>query len=97
MSERQPAIYIMANRRRGTLYAGVTSDLIKRVYEHKYVDVPGFSSRYACKVLVYYEQAENMWNAIEREKQLKAGSRKNKLKLIENMNPEWQDLYNTLI
>ena len=97
MRERQPAIYIMSNQRRGTLYTGVTSDLIKRVHEHKYGNVPSFTSRYGCKNLVYYEQTEDMLSAIEREKQIKAGSRKKKLNLIEDANPDWKDLYNTLI
>ena len=76
MPVKQPAIYIMANRRNGTIYTGVTSDLIKRVYEHKYADVPGFTQSYRCKYLVYYEFTENMMSAIAREKQLKGGSRK---------------------
>ena len=97
MYEREPAIYIMANRREGTLYVGVTSDLIKRVYEHKHAEVEGFTKRYGCKVLVYYEYCEDMYAAITREKQLKAGSRKKKLALIEQLNPTWQDLYETLL
>jgi putative endonuclease len=97
MKERQPAIYIMANKCRGTLYTGVTSDLIKRVYEHKYVATEGFTYRYGCKMLVYYEQYDDMYTAIEREKQIKAGSRKRKLQWIENVNPEWKDLYISLI
>lgn len=96
MDHKQPAIYIMANQRNGTLYTGVTSDLIKRVYQHKHSRIPGFSTRYHCKILVYYEQSENMLSAIAREKQIKAGSRKNKLKLIESINPNWIDLYEKL-
>lgn len=76
MSEKQPAIYMMANRRNGTIYTGVTSNLIKRVYEHKYADVPGFTKKYGCKNLVYYELIEDMVSAIARDKQLKGGSRK---------------------
>lgn len=91
-----PAVYIMANKRNGTLYTGVTSDLVKRIYEHKNEKVPGFTSRYDCKWLVYYESTEDMLSAIAREKQIKAGSRKKKLMLIENRNPEWKDLYETL-
>ena len=60
MHTRQPAVYIMANRRNGTIYTGVTSDLIKRVYQHKHHDVPGFTKQYNCKLLVYYELTENM-------------------------------------
>jgi putative endonuclease len=97
MHKRYPAIYIMANKRNGTLYTGVTSNLIMRVYQHKYADVKGFTNRYDCKQLVYYEQYEDMISAIEREKQIKAGSRKMKLALIESMNPGWLDLYETLL
>ena len=92
-----PAIYIMVNRPNGTLYTGVTSDLIKRVYQHKNSIVPGFTDRYGCKWLVYYELFEGMISAIEREKQIKAGSRKKKIALIEKMNPSWNDLYKTLL
>ena len=94
---RNPAVYIMANKRNGTLYTGVTSNLIKRVYEHKHAKVAGFTQSYSCKQLVYYEQYENMLSAISREKQIKGGSRKRKLALIERMNPEWYDLYETLL
>ena len=93
MYQRNPAIYIMTNKRNGTLYTGVTSDLMKRVYEHKHVEITGFTKRYGCKMLVYYEQFENMLSAIEREKQIKGGSRKRKITLIESLNPEWDDLY----
>src|SRR5579872_6343183 len=91
--EKKPAIYIMTNKRNGTLCTGVTSDLIKRVYQHKNASMPGFSHRYDCKVLVYYEPHDDMLSAITREKQIKAGSRKKKIALIESMNPEWRDLY----
>jgi putative endonuclease len=97
MRQRNPAIYIMTNKRNGTLYTGVTSNLIKRVQEHKYDNFRGFTKRYGCELLVYYELCENMYSAIEREKQIKGGSRKKKLTLIENMNPNWQDLYDDLI
>jgi putative endonuclease len=97
MHIRQPAVYIMANKRNGTMYTGVTSDLIKRVYEHKYANVPGFTKKYDFKYLVYYELIENMLSAISREKQLKGGSRKKKLALIEKINPLWADLYETLL
>ncbi len=97
MSNKQPAVYIMTNKRNGTLYTGVTSDLIKRVYEHKYADVDGFTQKYACKNLVYYELVDDMISAIAREKQLKGGSRKNKLALIEKINPYWDDLYKKLL
>jgi len=97
MYGRQPAIYIMANKRNGTLYTGVTSNLIQRVYQHKQLELRGFTRKYECKHLVYYEQYEDMLAAISREKQIKAGSRKKKLTLIENINPDWKDLYATLI
>ena len=90
---KQPAIYIMASKRNGTLYTGVTSNLIRRVYEHKEALVDGFSKKYNCKMLVYYEGFDDMESAITREKQLKGGSRKKKLDLINKLNPEWRDLY----
>lgn len=96
MQERQPAVYIMANKPYGTLYTGVTSNLLKRVYEHKYADVEGFTKKYDCKYLVYYEAIEEMSSAIAREKQLKGGSRKKKITLIEKLNPKWEDLYDRL-
>ena len=96
MSERQPAVYLMANHYRGTIYTGVTSNLIKRIYEHRDGKIIGFTQRYGCKRLVYYEVCPTMLSAIGWEKQIKAGSRKNKLKLIERQNPQWLDLYDTL-
>jgi putative endonuclease len=94
---KQPTVYIMANNINATLYTGVKSNLIKRVYEHKEGIIDGFTKKYDCKLLVFYEAHENMENAITREKQIKAGSRKNKLQLIYNMNPEWKDLYYDII
>jgi putative endonuclease len=94
---KQPAIYIMANRRNGTLYTGVTSNLIKRAYEHRNSLVESFTSKYHCKLLVYYELHETMEYAISREKQIKGGSRADKLRLIESMNPNWSDLYEEII
>ena len=93
MLVKQPAVYIMANKRNGALYTGVTCNLVKRVYEHQYADVPGFTQKQGCKYLVYYELIEDMISAITREKQLKGGSRKKKLALIEKLNPYWEDLY----
>ena len=90
-------IYIIFNKRNGTLYTGVTSDLVKRIYQHKNKLVEGFSKRYGIDKLGYYEVYENIEIAIIREKQIKAGSRKNKLKLIETINPNWEDLYNKII
>jgi putative endonuclease len=83
----------MASQRNGTLYTGVTSDLVQRVYQHRTRAVPGFTSRYGCKLLVWYEHHDTMESAIAREKQIKAGSRRDKLVLIEMMNPTWRDLY----
>jgi putative endonuclease len=90
---RQPAIYIMASARNGTLYTGVTSNLPQRVWQHREGLTPGFTKKYGCKLLVYYENYETMDDAIGREKQIKAGSRTKKLALIEAMNPAWRDLY----
>jgi predicted GIY-YIG superfamily endonuclease len=94
---KQPAVYMMANKCNGTIYTGVTSNLIKRVYEHKYALIDGFTKKYDCKLLVFYETCDIMISAIAREKQIKAGSRKNKIKLIESINPEWRDLYENII
>ena len=94
---KRPAIYILASRRNGTLYTGVTSDLLKRVWQHKQDLVEGFSKEYQTHMLVYFELHETMYDAIAREKQIKAGSRAKKLQLIESVNPEWRDLYDELI
>ncbi len=94
---KQPAVYILASKRNGTLYIGVTSDLGKRVWEHKNNMVEGFTKRYGVHQLVWYEVHEGMKSAIEREKQLKEWKRKWKLELIESINPSWEDLYQTII
>ena len=94
---KQPCIYILASSRRGTLYIGVTSDLVKRVYEHKQDLVEGFTKRYRVHMLVYYEFFEDMSGAIAREKQLKKWHRAWKIELIERMNPEWRDLYADIV
>ena len=91
--ERLPAVYIMASRRNGTLYVGVTSNLIHRAWQHREGGVEGFTKRYGCKLLVWFETADTMEGAILREKQIKAGSRAKKLALIEAANPQWRDLY----
>ena len=91
-----PIVYILTNKRHGTLYSGVTSDIVKRIYEHKNGVTQGFAAKYDCKLLVFYEMHETMDSAITREKQIKAGSRK-KIRLIEAMNPEWKDLYKTIV
>lgn len=93
---KQPAVYIMASKRNGTLYTGVTSNLVQRVWQHKEGKV-GFSSRYNCKLLVWYEIHEEMLSAIAREKQIKGGSRAKKLALIAAMNPDWTDPYESII
>jgi predicted GIY-YIG superfamily endonuclease len=97
MTDQRPTIYIMANERNGTPYTGVTSDLKQRVYQHKQGSIPGFTKQHYCKQLVYYESYGDMASAIEREKQIKTGSRKNKLTLIESLDPKWLDLYETLL
>ena len=86
-------IYILANKRNGTLYIGVTSNLVKRVYEHKNNIIEGFTKKYNIQKLVYYEITDDIESAIRREKQLKKWNRKWKINLIENSNPEWRDLY----
>jgi putative endonuclease len=91
-----PVVYIMANKRNGTIYTGVSSNIPARDYIHKHGILPGFTSRYGCHLLVWYEVHETMESAILREKQLKGGSRKKKLALIERNNPEWRNLSDTL-
>ena len=90
-------VYILASRRNGTLYIGVTSDLIKRTWEHKNKAVEGFTNRYGVDNLVYFEQFNDSENAIKREKRLKKYNRKWKLELIEKENPGWRDLYEELV
>ena len=93
---KQPAVYIMASRRNGTLYTGVTSDLVKRVWQHREGLGDGFSKRYSCKLLVWFEW-RIQWMRRTREKQLKGGSRAKKLALIEAMNPAWDDLFEQIV
>ena len=90
---KQPCVYLMASRRNGTLYVGVTSDLMKRAWEHKNGAVEGFTKRYSVHKLVWYEVHESMDSAIAREKAIKAWNRKWKLELVEKANPEWDDFY----
>jgi putative endonuclease len=94
---KQPAVYILASKRNGTLYIGVTSDLGKRVWEHKNNVVGGFTKRYGVHRLVWYEVYEGMESAINREKQLKEWKRKWKLDLIERTSPSWEDFYDTIV
>jgi putative endonuclease len=90
---REPCVNNLANRRQGTLYTGVTSNLAERIFQHREGLTPGFTSRYGCNRLVFYERYERMDEAIAREKQIKGGSRARKIALIEAMNPDWKDLY----
>jgi putative endonuclease len=94
---KQPAVYILASQRNGTLYIGVTSDLVQRVWQHKNDLVEGFTKKYAVHALVYFELHDDMENAILREKRLKKWNRAWKLRLIEEKNPEWNDLYPSII
>lgn len=94
---KQPCVYIMASKRNGTIYTGVTSNLPRRAFEHRQAQIEGFTKKYACKILVWYEVHETMEMAITREKQIKAGSREKKLAMIQAFNSEWIDLYATLI
>ena len=93
---KQPCVYILASRRNGVLYVGVTSDLFSRVSLHKQDLIEGFTKRYSVHRLVYYEIHDTMETAIAREKQIKAGSRAKKIALIESTNANWADLYDTL-
>lgn len=93
----QSYVYIMANDRNTVLYVGVTTNLVERIWEHKNNVVKGFTQQYNVHKLVYYEVYESIENAIMREKQLKAGSRKRKELLINTINPEWKDLYDDII
>ena len=89
-------VYILASRRNGTLYTGVTSDLARRLFEHREELTPGFTSRYNVKRLVFYEEYPLLAEAIHREKRIKKWSRAMKIRLIEQTNPKWDDLYETL-
>jgi len=94
---KQPAVYILASKRNGTLYIGVTSDLVKRVWQHKHDAVEGFTKKYSVHTLVYYEMHTRMAEAIRREKQLKRWNRAWKIELLERENPQWVDLWPTII
>ena len=95
--DRQPCVYIMASRRYGTLYVGVTSALSERAWQHREGLIAGFTKKYGVKVLVYYEFHETMDAAIVREKQIKEWRRVWKVELIEKMNPKWRDLYAEIV
>ena len=94
---KQPAVYILANYKNGALYTGVTSELVKRVWERKQDLVDGFTKKYQVHSLVYYELCDEILSAITREKQIKAGSRNKKILLIEANNLDWLDLYSTIV
>ena len=94
---KQPAVYILASKRNGTLYVGVTSDLIKRVWQHRSDATEGFTQKYGVHRLVYYELHADMAEAIQREKRLKKWNRSWKIRLIEQENPEWLDLWPSLL
>jgi putative endonuclease len=94
---KQPAVYILASKRNGALYVGITSDLIKRIWEHRNDLVEGFTNRYGVHHLVWYELHGTMESAIQREKRLKEWRRSWKVQLIEKVNPSWEDLYPKII
>jgi len=90
-------VYILASKRKGTFYIGVTDNLVRRVYEHKNDLIEGFTKQYSVHNLVYYEQCENVETAIQREKRLKVWHRNWKIRLIEEAKPDWKDLYNVIV
>ena len=94
---KQPAVYILASQRNGTLYTGVTSDLVKRTWEHKNNLVDGFTQKYHVHLLVFFELHDDMNTAIAREKKIKKWRREWKLALIEKTNPEWNDLWDVIV
>lgn len=94
---REPAVYMLASRKHGTLYVGVTSNLIQRVWQHREGFVDSFSKKHGCKSLVWFEQHETMESAIHREKRLKKYKRDQKIRLIETGNSAWKDLYETIL
>ena len=95
--KKQGYVYILFNKKNGTLYVGVTSNLIKRIYEHKNKLADGFTKKYDVDKLGYFEVYDDITIAIKREKQLKAGNRQRKIDLIEKYNKEWKDLYNEIV
>ena len=94
---KQPAVYILASQRNGTLYIGVTSNLVQRVYQHREILADGFSKQYGVKMLVWFEQHDTMESAIAREKAMKKWHRQWKIDLIEAQNPKWRDLWDDII
>jgi len=96
MTMKEYFVYILASKKNGTLYIGMTNDLIKRVFEHKSDPIEGFTKKYSVHTLVYYERFSDVYSAIAREKQMKKWKRQWKIELIEKNNPRWQDLYSEL-
>lgn len=94
---RKPCVYILASQRNGTLYVGVTADLVQRIHQHKSGNVSGFTLHYGVHTLVWFEQHESVMEAIAREKRIKRWRRAWKLQLIETTNPQWRDLYPDII
>jgi len=92
-----PTVYLLASGRRGTLYVGVTSDLVKRIWQHREGVVAGFTKRYQVKTLVWYEQHRTMIAAISREKAIKRWARTWKIELVETANPDWRDLWSDIV
>ena len=90
-------VYILASRRNGTLYIGVTNDLVRRVYDHRNNTIEGFTKKYGVKMLVYYEPYKDIRDALTREKRMKTWKRQWKIDLIESANPDWKDLYSQII
>jgi putative endonuclease len=97
MNLKQPCVYLLSNQRNGTLYVGVTSNLVQRIWQHKEGFADGFSKKYDLKMLVWYELHATMESAISREKAIKEWRRAWKLTLIEKMNPDWRDLYSDIV
>lgn len=94
---KQPAVYILASGRNGTLYTGVTSNLVQRIWQHKEAGTDGFSEKYSVKTLIWYELRDSMESAIPREKRIKKWNRQWKIRMFEAMNPCWNDLYPQII
>lgn len=97
MTDKYSYCYILASAKNGTLYIGVTNDLVRRIYEHKEAFIPGFTQRYDVKHLVWYEMSDDIEAAFTREKQLKKWNRAWKIRLIEEMNPTWRDLFDEIV
>lgn len=97
MAEKKGYVYILTNAKNTVLYTGVTNNLVKRVYEHRNKEVPGFTEKYKVHKLIYYELFEDMVNAITREKQIKGWLRNKKIAMIEKTNLDWNDLYDSII